>query len=187
METEQNDGATRVTIDSRNRATSPDDVPMTAQMGRARVIRTRQRAAGDDGAALVEFAIIAPLLFLLIFGIIEFGWGFYQTLDVRHGARETARLAAVNFNPDDETNGDNQASDIISAGCDRMDDDSTASVTISTPAGNQLGDKAVVTVSKPLDTLTGFLDSFLGGTTLSDTVEIRLEQTAEWNGRTEGC
>lgn len=149
--------------------------------------RRQLRGRGDEGAALVEFAIIMPLLFLLIFGIIEFGWGFYQTLDVRHGARETARLAAVNFNPDAEVSGDNQAADIIVAGCARMDEDSDATVAISLPDGDQLGERAVVTVSKPLDTLTGFLDTFLGGKTLSDTVEIRLEQTAEWNARTQGC
>ena len=55
------------------------------------------RGKGDEGAALVEFALIAPILFLLIFGVIEFGWAFSQNMDVRHGARETARLAAVNY------------------------------------------------------------------------------------------
>src|SRR5687767_8678973 len=54
--------------------------------------RRRQR-----GAILVEFGLIALLLFTLLFGVIEFGWAFYQHLDVRHGAREGARLAAVNY------------------------------------------------------------------------------------------
>ncbi|MGH9084604.1 MAG: TadE/TadG family type IV pilus assembly protein [Acidimicrobiales bacterium] len=148
--------------------------------------RRHRRARGSRGAALVEFAIISPLLFLLIFGIIEFGWIFYQKLDVRHGARETARLAAVNFNPDDEANGDDQASDIIVEGCDRMDESSNATVELDLPSGDQLGDRALVTVDKDLDSLTGFLDAFLPDDT-SDTVAIRLEQSATWNARTQTC
>ena len=46
---------------------------------------------------MVEFAIIVPVLALLLFGVIEFGWAFSQNLDVRHGAREGSRLAAVNY------------------------------------------------------------------------------------------
>lgn len=37
---------------------------------RLRVARRRRR---DDGQALVEFVLVAPLLILLLFGIIEFG------------------------------------------------------------------------------------------------------------------
>ena len=55
----------------------------------------RGRRPRERGAVLVEFAIISPVLALLLFGVIEFGWAFSQNLDVRHGAREAARLAAV--------------------------------------------------------------------------------------------
>jgi Flp pilus assembly protein TadG len=52
----------------------------------------------DRGAAAVEFALISPLLFLLLFGIIEFGraWNVRQTLT--DAAREGARVAVVNNN-----------------------------------------------------------------------------------------
>ncbi|MGH2686892.1 MAG: TadE family protein, partial [Actinomycetota bacterium] len=50
------------------------------------VSRSR-RARGDGGASAVEFALVAPLLFLLIAGTIEFGWAFHQIMDLRHGAR----------------------------------------------------------------------------------------------------
>ena len=42
-------------------------------------------------------ALVAPFLLLLLFGIIEFAWVFGQNLSVTHGAREGARLAAVDF------------------------------------------------------------------------------------------
>ena len=46
---------------------------------------------------LVELGLIAPFLFLIVFAIVEFGYGYGQSLDVRHGAREASRLVAVNY------------------------------------------------------------------------------------------
>lgn len=55
-----------------------------------------ERAGGEDrGAAALEFALVVPVLLLLIFGIIEFGLAFQAQLALTHGAREGARLAAV--------------------------------------------------------------------------------------------
>ena len=90
----------------------------TALRSRSRRPDGRRR---HRGAVLVEFALVAPLLFVLLFGIIEFGFAFVQWLDVRHGARETARLVAVNYNPNNNV-GDPQAQDILAEGCSRMDD-----------------------------------------------------------------
>src|SRR5262249_61534821 len=75
---------------------------------------------GDRGSAMVEFAIITPILLLFLFGIIDFGYTMYQDLDVRHGSREAARLAAVNYTTAGHTLGA-QSSDIIAAACNRMD------------------------------------------------------------------
>ena len=50
--------------------------------------RQVSRARGERGASLVEFAILAPLLIVLVLGIVEFGWLFSQNNDVRHGPRE---------------------------------------------------------------------------------------------------
>jgi Flp pilus assembly protein TadG len=49
----------------------------------------------DRGAAAVEFALVLPLLLLILFGIIEFGraWSVKQTLT--DAAREGARIAVV--------------------------------------------------------------------------------------------
>lgn len=57
-----------------------------------------RRARGgrrDDGAAAVEFALVSILLFLLLFGIIEFGIGFFTQQGAAAGAREAARRAIV--------------------------------------------------------------------------------------------
>ena len=44
---------------------------------------------------MVEFALVLPLLGILIFGIIQFGIMFYTYIDLTAAAREGARKAAV--------------------------------------------------------------------------------------------
>jgi len=58
--------------------------------------RIRQRR--DAGQALAEFAIISPLLLLMILGMIDFAraWGFYQV--ITDAAREGARTVVVDTN-----------------------------------------------------------------------------------------
>src|SRR5262249_25698707 len=52
----------------------------------------------EGGTALVEFALIAPLLFLLIFGIIDFGRALNYYNELTQLAGQGARAAAVNRN-----------------------------------------------------------------------------------------
>jgi hypothetical protein len=57
--------------------------------------RVRARAERSGGQALVEFALVAPLLFLLILGTIEAGrFIFFQEL-LNNATREGARYAIV--------------------------------------------------------------------------------------------
>jgi len=53
-------------------------------------LRSERRAA-----AMVEFAIVAPVLFVLIFGIIDFGRVFFLYNNLTNAAREGARQGAV--------------------------------------------------------------------------------------------
>lgn len=46
---------------------------------------------GDTGSSAVEFALVAPVLFLLLFGIIDYGLWFADSLATRDGARAAAR------------------------------------------------------------------------------------------------
>ena len=53
----------------------------------------------ERGAALVEFAIVLPLLLLLAFGIIEFGFLLYNKAMLTNASREGAREGIL-FNSD---------------------------------------------------------------------------------------
>ncbi len=49
----------------------------------------------ERGVAAVEFAILLPVLVLLLFGFIQFGIAFNSKIQATNGAREGARLAVV--------------------------------------------------------------------------------------------
>ncbi len=49
----------------------------------------------DRGAAAVEFALVSLLLFTILFGILQYGMGFFEQQAASSTARDAARLAAV--------------------------------------------------------------------------------------------
>jgi Flp pilus assembly protein TadG len=49
----------------------------------------------QEGQTLVEFVVIAPIIFLLLFAIIDFGMYLNLHITVQHAVREGARYAAV--------------------------------------------------------------------------------------------
>ena len=55
---------------------------------------TRSKLRGEEGAAAVEFALVVSLLFVLLFGIMEFGLAFFELQNLRSATREGARAAA---------------------------------------------------------------------------------------------
>ena len=64
------------------------------------------RGANDRGAAIVELAVVLPILVLLLFAIIEFGRGYNAKVELTAAVREGARAAALSSgNPSDATRG----------------------------------------------------------------------------------
>src|ERR1700759_52216 len=49
----------------------------------------------EKGQAMVEFALVAPILFLILFGIIQFGIAFMHSVALTDAVRAGARKAAV--------------------------------------------------------------------------------------------
>jgi len=59
----------------------------------------RTRARSDSGAAAVEFALILPILVLLVVAIMEFGRIYNIQLGLTAAAREGVRTMAIENNP----------------------------------------------------------------------------------------
>lgn len=129
----------------------------------------------DRGANLVEFALVMPLLLLLILGIVELGFLFGQFNEVRHGAHEGARLAAV-----DDSN-------LTTNTCDSMNLNGTVAVDFTAPASMDAGDQGSVTVTLTVSSLSGLgmIEVFLPST-LTNTADFKLEQPAtNWDSTSD--
>jgi len=128
------------------------------------------RRAHRSGAAAVEFAIVAPVFLLLIFGIVELGRALMveQVLinASRVGARQAITLGAT-------------TSEVISEVEEYTANISVPSVTVNVtpdPATAAVGDAITVTASVPFESVS-WLPSpwFLGGKTLTASSQMRKE------------
>ena len=54
-----------------------------------------RRRNDERGANALEFVLVAPVLFLVLFGIIDFGFTYNNIQAVQYGGHEGARAAAV--------------------------------------------------------------------------------------------
>src|SRR3972149_891752 len=62
------------------------------------------RLKKEKGAAAVEFALLLPVLVMLVFGIIYFGPVYNNYVAISHAARDGARLLAVKAKFDESGN-----------------------------------------------------------------------------------
>lgn len=142
----------------------------------------RRTAARDRGVALVEFAIAAPFLLLLIFGAIDFAWVFAQNVDLKNGAREGARLAAVNGGPASPFD---SADDVVAAVRARTPELDSADLAVSVQLVDDDGDNVpgergetfVICVRHPVRSLSGMTSTFLSGD-MTTKVLMRHEKVA---------
>jgi Flp pilus assembly protein TadG len=139
----------------------------------------------ESGAALVEFALVLPLLLLLLFGLLDFGKAFNYWIDETHLANAGARWAAVNTNPG---SGTLQAYVLSQADTPELRNGGTSTVPAAakvcinflsnsaTGTSGQVGDPVEVTVSTEYNWLP-FIGSRLTTThvTLTGSATMRLE------------
>ena len=142
-------------------------------------------ATKQRGASILEFALVAPLFIMILFSLVEFSWVFYQTLDTRHGAREAARLIAVNYSPNINS-GIDQRDDLIEEICARIEEPAQTRVgfELEVPGSSSSGALARVRVERDLEQLTGFFGEFLSNVEPSSEVAFRLERDATWTPTT---
>lgn len=81
-----------------------------------RTMRNRRRRCGScaRAGAIVEFAVVLPLLLTILFGIIEYGWVFMVRQTLQHAAREGCRLAVLQTTVEPYSNVTERISDIMS-------------------------------------------------------------------------
>lgn len=62
-------------------------------------MKLEKRLRSESGASAVEFALVLPVLMMVLFGIIEFGFALYQQAVLTNASREGARLGIVQAVP----------------------------------------------------------------------------------------
>lgn len=111
---------------------------------------------------MVEFALVLPLLVILIMGIIEFGRAYNMTISLQGGAREGARALAL----------------CGTLACTNVETVVNSSMTVvgatiqQTPC-TASGGMATVNVSKPFTFGVPFLPTNLGTITLAGKASMR--------------
>jgi Flp pilus assembly protein TadG len=146
---------------------------------------TGRRSRGESGQALVEFALVLPLLLTVLLGLIDFGKAFNYWIDETHMANLGARLAAVNA-PSTDTGGmslqqyvQGQAdtTELRNGGTSSVP--TKAQVCVSFPNGTaNVGDPVTVTVNVTYDYLP-FIGKAISqaGVNVSGSATMRLEAT----------
>ncbi len=124
-----------------------------------------------SGAAAVEFAVVAPVLFLLIFGMIEFGRMVMVQQVLTNASREGARIAVL----DGAT-----TSDVTTAVQNYLAGASVSGATITVtpnpPSSAGYGEPVTVTVSVGFNQVSWLpAPMFLGGRQLTATSVMRRE------------
>ena len=126
----------------------------------------RLRLRGDRGSAAVEFAIVIPVLLLLVLGTVEFGRVFFLQNSITNAARVGARTMAIEAsaaNPNAVSDAKSQTA--AAAVAPAL---TTTQVTVSTSNGTSncvvpAAGTAVyvtVTIAYPVTQITGFLPVF---------------------------
>ena len=59
----------------------------------------QKKSRNENGGSMVEFVIIAPVLFIILFGCIEFGLLLYNQAVITNASREGARYGIVSRSP----------------------------------------------------------------------------------------
>jgi len=104
--------------------------------------------SGERGAAAVEFALVLPILIILIFFIVEFGRLYNIQISITGAAREGARSMAIN-----NVVGNAKTATVAAAPSVPL---TTGDVTIS-PTNCVAGSTVTVTVKHTVDLISGYL------------------------------
>jgi Flp pilus assembly protein TadG len=99
-----------------------------------------------NGQAFVEFALVLPLLVMLLMGIVQFGLAFHNYLAITDATRVGARAAAVKRTAGACAAATTAIQNTVSA---KQWSTISSRITCTTPDGTDTGDPVKITVTYP--------------------------------------
>lgn len=134
--------------------------------------KSRRRRGANRGAAAVEFALVAPVFFIFIFGLIEYGRLVMVQQILTNAAREGCRVAILTTAT--TTSVKSAVTTYLSnAGISG----STPTVSPDPPTSATYGSTVTVTVTIPFSSVSWLpTPQWLGSTTLKAVTAMRTEQ-----------
>ena len=142
--------------------------------------RMQRRRARSRGQALVELALALPMLFVVIFGAVEFGTALYDKAVITNASREGARAGIVATTPR-KTNAEITAvvNNYVASHMIAYKPAAAPSTTINPTlvANRTSGVQMTVTVAYtyPFFLIPKFLTAFTGQITLNGATTMRME------------
>lgn len=121
----------------------------------------------EKGQSLVEFALVVPILFLIIGIIIDFGWIYSCQISAENVAREAARYVAVHNDNDSLEVLQNMAESVIASTANQKQlptERTTVTVSFSDVDSDSINDSIKVHVQTEVDYLTGITSMITGRT-----------------------
>jgi hypothetical protein len=125
------------------------------------------------GQSLVEFALVLPILLILLLGVLDFGRAIFAYNSVSNGARSGARVAIVNQDVDDIT----AAVEAEAFGLDGVDVTFDPNVEDSDDCPS-IGCVIGVEVSTEYIPATPIFSQLVGSVTLSSESQMPIERVA---------
>lgn len=120
----------------------------------------------QKGQSLVEFALIVPLVLLLLFGMIDIGRILLSSVALEHAAREGARVASVGKDNTDVVSSITNATTALER--------NKLNVSISTEERNS-GENVGIELSYPVEIINPLWRSFNHTFTVSSKSVMRVE------------
>jgi Flp pilus assembly protein TadG len=150
------------------------------------------KQASTAGTSLLEFALVVPLFFLLLFGLMDFARLFYVEITLQNALRQAGRYAITgNHLPDPQHQGQNlsRVASIIQIAQNAAQGLDVSSIKVSSLAGGAgsaggPGDTVTISLTTNLKLMTTMIAQFFKNGTYTFTVSVSFRNEAFPPGNT---
>ena len=147
-------------------------------------VRTRQRKGmSTTGTSMLEFALVAPMLLLLVFAVFDFARLFYVEMNLQNAVREAGRYGITgNHLPDSKHPGQalSRVNSIIQVAQQAAIGIDVSNIQISSVGGGSgsaggPGDTLIISLTTDLQLMTPIVAQFFNGGKYTFTVGVSLK------------